>query len=99
MSVGKKDVHKRQTKVVPRSLDPRWDERLLFPGTLAELQVHTCRRQSQRGVASWGVAGELGLERGLGCVLRILTEVADVPAHLVRVRVGVRVGVGARARV
>merc|ERR1719162_2641701 len=41
VSVGKKDVHKRQTKVVPKSLDPRWDERLLFPGTLAELQATT----------------------------------------------------------
>ena len=28
--------HKGQTKVVPKSLDPRWDERLLFPGTLAD---------------------------------------------------------------
>ena len=38
VSVGK---HKGQTKVVPKSLDPRWDERLLFPGTLAELQATT----------------------------------------------------------
>ena len=41
VSVGTKDVHKRQTKVVPKSLDPRWDERLLFPGALAELQATT----------------------------------------------------------
>ena len=34
-------MHKRQTKVVPKSLDPRWDERLLFPGALAELQATT----------------------------------------------------------
>ena len=27
--------------MVPKSLDPRWDERLLFPGTLAELQATT----------------------------------------------------------
>ena len=41
VSVGTKDVHKRQTKVVPKSLDPRWDERLLFPGTLADFIEET----------------------------------------------------------
>ena len=33
--------HKGQTRVVPRSLDPRWDERLLFPGTLADFLEET----------------------------------------------------------
>ena len=29
------------SKVVPKSLDPRWDERLLFPGTLADFIEET----------------------------------------------------------
>ena len=33
--------HKGQTKAVAKSLDPRWDERLLFPGTLADFIEET----------------------------------------------------------
>ena len=33
--------HKGQTKAVAKSLDPRWDERLLFPGALADFIEET----------------------------------------------------------
>ena len=36
--VGK---HKGQTKVVPKSLDPDWNQRLVFPGTLADFIEET----------------------------------------------------------
>ena len=51
MRVGERDEHKRQTKVVPKNLDPRWDERLLFPGTLAEFLDTTLVIKVLRAVA------------------------------------------------
>ena len=38
MRLGK---HRGQTKVVPNRTSPRWDERLLFKGTLADFVEET----------------------------------------------------------